>query len=152
VVVKPNNSYTAVSNELKHYEAFLAAEKDGKKISLFASHDSSAALGKSGRGYGINAYYLINKKIDLGVAYQRYNDKGATATHAKNSGNGYMAGVHYYAAKGVDFFVGTRFDNWDLAGSQTLTGAKIVGTAAGFQGNMTKADQRTYFTGMNFAF
>lgn len=151
VVVKKSNG-VAVANGMKHYEGFIAAEQAGKKLSFFASHDSNesgvagATGAHSGRGFGLNAYYLIGDKIDLGAQIGRYNDRSGGV---ENSGKGYMLGAHYYMSKATTFFAGTRFDNWDKDGGKA---GKIVGTAANFEGTMTKSDQRTVFGGFNLAF
>lgn len=155
VVIKPEMNVVGQSNELKHSEFFIAAEQKGMKLSVMLSTDNDeAAVGtstsqSSGRGLGINAYYLIGDKIDLGVAVQRYTDTTDRAGYVKNDGRGYMIGAHYYMSKNTTFFAGKRFDNWDKEGGKM---GKIVGNAANFTSTATKGDTSNIFAGMNLAF
>jgi len=150
MVVKPSST-AATSNRINHNEGFLSVTGNALKVSLHMSHDKDYATGMKGNGYSLNAYYQIAKKFEIGASTSIYQDKSAGKTY---DGSGYMIGAQYLAAKGVAFFVGTTFVNWD----QTATGAaatainKIDGNGTGFMDKTKKEDSRRYTFGANFAF
>jgi len=148
-VVKKSDSYTK-NNRVDHNEGFIAVAKDGKKLSFHLANDKDHLTGKKGRGMTLNAYYLIANKWDLGASYSRYDDRTESAANATSDGHGYMLGLHYYAAKGVTFFVGHQFQNWDNDSGKKI--AIIDGTKKNFLGSKTFADTRVYNAGFNFAF
>lgn len=150
-LVKKSSSYT-VNNRVDHNEAFIAVAKDGKKLSFHLANDKDYLAGTKGRGFTVNAYYLIGSKWDLGASYSKYKDRSEGAGVGKSdSGNGYMLGLHYYAAKGVAFFVGSQFQNWDRQDNKGKI-AIVDGTKDNFLGSKSFKDTRSYTTGFNFAF
>jgi len=113
---------------------------------MHLSHDKDYASSIKGNGYSLNAYYQIAKKFELGVEGSMYKDKSSGKTY---DGHGYMIGAQYLAAKGVAFFVGTQFTNWD---DGARASSKIDGNGTGFIGKFSKSDDRRYTFGANFAF
>ncbi len=150
-LVKKSDSYI-VNNRVDHNEGFIAVAKDGKKLSFHLANDKDHLAGTKGRGFTVNAYYLIGSKWDLGASYSKYKDRSEGAGVGKSdSGNGYMLGLHYYAAKGVAFFVGSQFQNWDRQDNKGKI-AIVDGTKDNFLGSKSFKDTRSYTTGFNFAF
>jgi hypothetical protein len=150
-LVKKSDSYLE-NNRIDHNEMFVAVAKNDKKISLHVANDKDYLAGTKGRGFTVNAYYLIGDKFDLGASYSKYKDRSEGAGVGKSdNGHGYMLGLHYYAAKGVAFFAGKQFSNFDKANN----GGKIAiidGTKDNFLGSKSFKDSTSYTTGFNFSF